>query len=72
MFFGAIEVSAPQDHLFVAARLYGDAVRGLQLACSDDRDRMPWEPGHRTAGQPLLGRRGGFCEEHRQDRLGGD
>jgi hypothetical protein len=62
-------VEQPQEHLLMAARLYGDRVRGLQLAWADARGVWPWEPGRR-AGQPLLGRRApGYCEEHRPDRL---
>lgn len=71
-FFEAIEVAAPEDHLFVAVQLYGEVVRGLQLAWSDDRGRPPWHPGHRArrAGQPLLGERADlFCGEHRLDVL---
>lgn len=68
----AVEVERPEDHLRVAVALYGDAVRGLQLAWADDRGRWPWQAGHRVrrAGQPLLGPRAPwYCEEHRTDRL---
>jgi len=68
----AVEVERPQDHLLLAVRLYGDAVRGLQLAWADARGVWPWERGHRArrAGQPLLGLRAPYlCDEHRPDRL---
>ena len=68
----AIEVEQPQDHLLTAIRIFGEQVRGLQLAWADARGVWPWEPGHRArrAGQPLLGRRAAFyCDEHRPDRL---
>ena len=68
----AIEVDRPQDHLVLAGRIYGAAVRALQLAWVDDRGRWPWEAGHRArrAGQPLLGQRAPvYCHEHAPDRL---
>jgi hypothetical protein len=68
----AVAVARPTDHLRVAAALYGDAVRGLQLAWCDSAGRWPWQPGHRArrAGQPLLGERApAYCDEHRPDRL---
>ena len=68
----AVEVEQPQEHLFTAVRIYGEQVRGLQLAWADARGLWPWESGHRVrcAGQPLLGRRAPFfCDEHRPDRL---
>lgn len=68
----AVEVERPQEHLLTAIRLYGERVRGLQLAWADARGVWPWEPGHRgrRAGQPLLGRRAPwYCHEHRPDRL---
>lgn len=68
----AVEVEQPQEHLLMAARVYGERVRGLQLAWADTRGIWPWEPGHRArrAGQPLLGRRAPhYCKEHRPDRL---
>lgn len=68
----AVEVVRPQDHLFMATRLYGEGVRGLQLAWADERGFWPWEPEHRgrKAGQPVLGEPAPFyCCEHRPDRL---
>lgn len=68
----AVEVEQPQEHLFTAIRIFGEQVRGLQLAWADARGVWPWEPGHRArrAGQPLLGGRAPFfCDEHRPDRL---
>jgi hypothetical protein len=68
----AVEVERPEEHLLVAAALYGPGVRALQLAWADARGRWPWEPGHRArrAGQPLLGARAPwYCPEHRPDRL---
>lgn len=68
----AIEVERPEEHLFVASALYGDRVRGLQLAWADERGVWPWQPGHRArrAGQPVLGPRTSYyCDEHRTDRL---
>lgn len=68
----AVEVSRPEDHLFFAVDLYGEAVRALQLVWNDDRGRWPWEPGHRArrAGQPVLGKRAPYyCHEHRLDQL---
>ena len=68
----AVEVARPGDHLQVAAALYGDRVRALQLAWCDSAGRWPWQPGHRArrAGQPMLGERGPwYCDEHRPDRL---
>lgn len=68
----AVEVRHPQEHLKVAAALYGGAVRALQLAWCDSAGRWPWQPGHRArrAGQPLLGERTPVvCDEHRRDRL---
>lgn len=67
-----VQVDRPQDHLLLAERRYGSAVRGLQLAWADERGRWPWEPGHRArrAGQPLLGAPAPqYCDEHQPDRL---
>ncbi len=68
----AVEVDRPQDHLRMAARLYGDGVRALQLVWADAAGRWPWHAGHRgrPAGQPVLGSPAPrYCAEHRQDRL---
>lgn len=68
----AVAVDRPQEHLRVAAELFGDQVHALQLVWADQRGRIPWDPGHcaRRAGQPVLGRRSPhFCEENRPDRL---
>ena len=55
----AVEVVRPEEHLRVAAAVYGEAVRALQLAWCDSGGRWPWQAGHRArrAGQPLLGER---------------
>lgn len=68
----AVRVDHAQDHLLVAARLYGDRLSALQLAWADARGRWPWEPGHRArqAGQAVLGTPAPWlCDEHRPDRL---
>ena len=68
----AVEIEQPQEHLLTAIRIFGEQVRGLQLAWADGRGVWPWEPGHRArrAGQPLLGRRAPiYCDEHRPDPL---
>ncbi len=38
----AVEVARPADHLRVAAALYGQRVRALQLAWCDSAGRWPW------------------------------
>lgn len=68
----AVEVERPQDHLLMACRLYGDAVRALQLVWADEAGRWPWDRGHRArrAGQPVLGERAPlYCSEHTPNRL---
>ena len=68
----AVEVARSEEHLRVAAAIYGEAVRALQLAWCDSAGRWPWDAGHRArrAGQPLLGDRAPVsCDEHRPDRL---
>lgn len=39
--FQAVEVDRPEEHLLLARSLYGDRVRALQLAWTDDRGRWP-------------------------------
>lgn len=52
----ALAVPRPADHLHVAAALYGDGIRAVQLAWADGFGRWPWDvPRSR---QWLLGRRG--------------
>ena len=55
-----VEVTHPEEHLFIATAVYGsDEVRAQQLVWADARGRWPWEVGHRASrrGQPMLGTR---------------
>ena len=53
-------VPEPAAHLFVAAGLYGSALRALQLVYPDERGTWPWSRGFQggRGGQPVLGLRG--------------
>ena len=51
-----VEVAEPTVHLVMAHRLYGPAIRAVQLVRADDRGRWPWEVGFR-GNQPVLGPR---------------
>jgi hypothetical protein len=65
-------VERPAEELVVAAALFGESVRGLQLVHADPHGRWPWEREYRIrrAGQRLLGARSPrYCDEHRPDRL---
>jgi hypothetical protein len=52
-----VEVCEPAAHMIVAAELYGEGVRALQLVYADYRGHWPWESGYRGGGggQPVLG-----------------
>ena len=68
-----VAVDRPPDTLGVAAALYGDDFRALQLVWATPSGRWPWEPGDRRvrpAGQPLLGTRSRhYCPNHQPGRL---
>ena len=56
-----VEIAHPAANLAVAARLYGAALRALQLVYADDRGHWPWDPGYRgfRGDQPVFGVRAG-------------
>jgi hypothetical protein len=51
-----VDLAEPTVHLVMARRMYGSAIRAVQLVYADDHGRWPWQVGFR-GHQSVLGPR---------------